>query len=330
MPFSFLVLTLLLMLTNLCSSVNAAEQSFETIIRGKNSLPFIVMNSLILPVQSLPPGSKNKDGFQLVGSIKKEKVSLFYNTIYPVKIGPNGIFSILIFAREKDFKFDLTVKDDQGMIETESFQVHYSNVKIDASTEKKNVSRFTLSPGLGITRLSYSETGTKDFSAWLTTGKFAVNYALSPMWGIGSNVFVNFSSLSTSQPGVSAQFFGINLRAIYTFQKIKEPWKLSAMMGWYTLSMSTSGSTFGFSNMSGPQVFVAGSRILNPNHSLNTYLKYSPSITGSIFSFTSCEVASGLSWAYLYDSRTYTLGLDWSHIGLTIKNTSISSSTTSF
>ena len=169
-------------------------------------------------------------------------------------------------------------------------------------------------PSLGVTYLSYSETGKADFSSVLTTLKVSMQGALvPPSWIYGVTGFVTILPISISHSDATVRFLGLNLRAGYIIQNIGSRWRLSLLGGlYYTTMFVTASNPFGFRNLMGPQLFPVFSKVLNPSDAISFYLKYSPVGGGfAIASSSDREVAGGLGWTrVLANGHSLSTGLD--------------------
>jgi hypothetical protein len=185
----------------------------------------------------------------------------------------------------------------------------------DLEFNKKLKRRFFISPGLGISSLSYSQTAVDPYHSIVMTAKVSSNYLLfPPKWDLGFTGFFNFVSLSKSSP-VDVRFLGLNLRLGYIFPEIKAPWRLSLYGGWYYSTMFASDSTFGYKNISGPQLFPSLRRNLNNGHAISTYFKFSPiSNNLGFFSLSNNEIATGLSYLIPTEKHAYSISLDYARI----------------
>jgi hypothetical protein len=185
----------------------------------------------------------------------------------------------------------------------------------DFEFNKKLNRRFFISPGLGVSSLSYSQTSVDPYNSIVMTAKVSSNYLLfPPKWDLGFTGFFNFVSLSKSSP-VDVRFLGLNLRLGYIFPEIKAPWRLSLYGGWYYSTMFASDSSFGYKNISGPQLFPSLRRNLNNGHAISTYFKFSPiSNNLGFFSLSNNEIATGLSYLIPTEKHAYSISLDYARV----------------
>jgi hypothetical protein len=192
---------------------------------------------------------------------------------------------------------------------------------------KKKNKRFYISPGLGVTMISYTQTGFDPYSATVLTAKVSANYLLfPPNWDLGGTAFATALTLSHSGP-VPVRFIGVNLRMGYVFPKIQEPWRIALYGGWYYSTMLASDETFGYLNVSGPQLFPTMRRTLGNGHVITGYLKFSPiSQALSLMSFSNNEVALGLGYVIPTAKHNYSINVDYARLTYSDGSTTLTSS----
>jgi len=152
---------------------------------------------------------------------------------------------------------------------------------------------FTISPSLGVTSLSYSETLEKDYSALLLTGKVSAGYRFSEKWDTAANTYFTILPVTASDKSSVIRFLGINFRLGYQIALSKTAY-LDIMPGWYLTTTFTTSNAFGFKNMNGPQIFPVLKYKLGTNIGAYNYFKYSPVMYGfGMPTFKSKEIATG-------------------------------------
>jgi hypothetical protein len=95
------------------------------------------------------------------------------------------------------------------------------------------------------------------------------------------------------------------------------------MVGGYYTTMMVSPNTFGFQNLSGPQVFPVLRRSLSGNDSISTYVKYSPVSAGgfSITNLSSREAAFGVTYnKSLKNHHSMPFSIDYSNLKSSIES----------
>jgi hypothetical protein len=179
--------------------------------------------------------------------------------------------------------------------------------------------KWFLQPGLGFTTSNYLSAERINYSSEALTVKGAVSYRLSPQWEVGGNVFYTAFFLSKSDPATDVRYLGLNARVGYTVPWLTDPWSLSLCAGMYQLSMSVTNDQFGFSGLTGPQLFPVIRRKLSEFDSLSGYLKLSTVSSGSlnVTDLTNREIAAGIHY-----SRA--LGKSGTRLGLTVDYSDLS------
>ena len=245
---------------------------------------------------------------------------------FPVPVDKDGTTSV-----------EIKLIDGLGKMSTQRHSLKVTGIPPvgkPAEKEKKEPpppkSAWSLSPSIGLSLLQYKETGAvSGYSSTMVTGKLGVIYTASRRINHGVSAYSNLAALSTSIPGVSAKFFGLNVRSAYqlcpdcSFQK-------SIALGVYYLRMNVTGNRFGFSNMIGPQIFALFRKNFLPTSNLVTYLKFAPVVgAGSSLSVSNYEAAAGISWNRKLGARWWSLGFDASMFKLKVLTVSIDANTAS-
>jgi hypothetical protein len=162
-------------------------------------------------------------------------------------------------------------------------------------------SKANLSTGLGYTQAAYTETGarTNSYSASLLTLTADYQYPLGRRgtWTLQGSGYFSLTSLQQSNPD-DARYLGLNARLIYRFPFSTERLDLRIAGGAYFLTMFVPTESFGFRNLSGPQLYPT-LRLQFPGVAVfRTFFKYSPvSDRLSLMNLANNEIATGLSVA---------------------------------
>jgi len=287
-------------------------------------------------------GTSSDSTLLLQGTIKKDNAAKWH-LIWNEKsfdVKPDGQFSVDLPYSSQFKSLELVLVGPKGEVEYHFYQLKIELPSVpseegkdvlkpdsaDLEFNQKLKRRFFVSPGLGISSISYTQTGVESYRSAVMTAKVASNYLLlPPKWDLGFSGFFNFVSLTKSSP-VDIRFLGLNLRLGYIFPEIKSPWRLSLYGGWYYSTMFASDSSFGYKNISGPQLFPSLRRNLNNGHAIGTYLKFSP--INNNFGFLSLannEIATGISYLIPTGKNTFSISLDYARISFSDEEVAISS-----
>ena len=245
----------------------------------------------------------------------------------PIKRTASGLFRLRIPVRSKLLEFDIVAIDQFGKVERERFFISFPTWK-PPSLRK----RYAIVPSLGLTQISYQETGKSDLSETAITAKISVAYDIIPRkWDLAIAGYYTLLPLVTNQSGISARFLGLNFRAGYSVPFVRAPWQLTLMTGVYYTTTIVTNNSFGFQDLMGPQFFpVLRGRVANADSVLG-YFKFSP--VGAGFALTSLsnrEIAFGVGWSHLFrNARSITVSVDWANLSLLIDDTTIQSTSLS-
>ncbi len=248
----------------------------------------------------------------------------------PLPVDEKGGFSVSFKIDAKTSDQELIAIDGVGKIERETFTLKVVATKT-AGSEMKPLAwreRLVLVPGLSFSSIQQSEEGVADYSSVALTAKGSVNYALDPpLWDAGFSFYLTALQLTRSRD-VDVRYFGLNLRLGYIVPEAEEPWKVTIYGGWYYATMfvnpglDSNGKpfrTFGFTNVSGPQIYPTIKYTLSTTDALSSYFKFSPVGSSlSLLSLSNREIAFGFAFTrVLEDGHTGSIVLDFSQLNLT-------------
>ena len=102
------------------------------------------------------------------------------------------------------------------------------------------------------------------------------------------------------------RFLGLNARLGYDFMSPGKPWVFSIFGGYYYLGTFVADNAYGYSQLTGPQIYPAITRNFDRFKSLRMYLKWSPvNGDGGLFAPANRELAIGISYrTTLGEART--------------------------
>ncbi|MBU6154856.1 MAG: hypothetical protein KGP28_11185 [Bdellovibrionales bacterium] len=291
-------------------------------------------------------GSSSESSLSLKGRIDRESPHRWH-VIWNEKsfdVSPKGEFSLVLPFDVKLKNLELALVGPKGEVEYHFYRLKLDMPAVpvqnggevsfadfsDVEFNQKLKRKLFVSPGLGISNLNYSQTAVDPYNSIVMTAKISANYFIvPPKWDLGFTGFFNFVSLAKSSP-VDVRFLGLNLRLGYIFPEVKAPWRLSLYGGWYYSTMFASDSSFGYKNVSGPQLFPSVRRTLNNGHALSAFLKFSPiSNNLGLLSLSNNEFATGVSYLIPSTGHTYSISLDYARISFSDSEITIGSNSIS-
>ena len=308
--------------------------------RQTQDTPPVIWNQTASKVVTRSFGSSVDSTAYLDGEFKKPNAKdwriLWQDREFEVK--PSGAFRL-----EIPYDSDLSSLELMAVANTGEVEFHFYRLAVTTlqpvSSEKSVTSaanrifkkkidkRFYISPGLGVTLIQYTQTDFAPYSATVLTAKVSANYLLlPPKWDLGATAFATAFTLSHTGD-VSVRFIGLNLRLGYLFPAVKDPWRFAVYGGWYYSTMLASDQTFGYLNISGPQLFPTLRRTFANGHAMTGYLKFSPvSNALSLMSLSNNEIAVGLGYLIPTKKHTYSVNLDYARLSFTAGATALTSS----
>jgi hypothetical protein len=248
---------------------------------------------------------------QLFGVYHREGWTLHYHD-QKITLNDRGGFRVEIaIDRLEKIYFEFEAKGPKGETEHEKIELNRIIPKlvegpprfIDGESglmmgdPKK---RFFIVPGIAYSSISVNQVDADPYSTSTLTGKISINYRLVPqVWDFGFSAFGTLLQLSKSSD-VTCKFLGINTRFGYMIPNISTEWFLSLYAGWYYTSTFVSDNSFGYKNLSGPQIYPSIKRVLGTGDVLAFYFKYSPIASSlSLLQLSNREIASGISYTRL-------------------------------
>lgn len=179
------------------------------------------------------------------------------------------------------------------------------------------VKRWSAQVGLGLSSIDYSDliSTYKSLSSTLTGSG---TYWLVPgRWVVGGSGYFTLLPVTRSGTGKSAtmRFLGLNFRGGYVIPGVPKPWMITLMGGYYFATTFVSTNEFGYSGLSGPQLYPNVRYLTRSGNQVTGYLKFSPIASGfALLSFSNREVAAGGS--YIWTRPGVALNLDFSDLAL--------------
>ncbi len=184
---------------------------------------------------------------------------------------------------------------------------------------------------LGTTSISYSQTDVPSLNQIDLTGKVGASFAwggsaLQPRpWSMGLiSYFTIFPLNTTPDSSYRAWYFGANLRIGYTWFLAKG-WALGLHGGAYYLSLFPTAQSYGFQNLSGPQLYPTLAKKWSDRHASTIYFKFSPvNQNFAILGIENREIAGGVSHSWQISQKWALLSsLDVSQVQLAIDSVTI-------
>ncbi|MBC7691550.1 MAG: hypothetical protein H7222_07250 [Methylotenera sp.] len=211
----------------------------------------------------------------------------------------------------------------------------------DASSDKRTF----ISPSVLLTRFRHSETNVSVYESTAVTLKASFNHTLVPeRWDLGVTSF--FTAFQLSKPSevqllksrtvltdVSVRYFGLNIRAGYVLPKLVESCRFVIYGGGYYTTMIVSQNQFGFTNLSGPQIYPSLRKSFQKGDTLGAYLKYSPvSNRFVVLNFSNREIAAGLAYTFrdrILNGMPLSASFDYSNIAFGLRGIQVHTTTLS-
>lgn len=288
---------------------------------GQGKISKVTWKSDICSLRVIQDGDANIVQVLLAGSYFADNDWTLVSEAAPIPRQPDNTFEHWHTLESPSSIVEILAISPLGEVERETYVAQISRWPVETVAPPKAFRRkWTLTPNIGVSILSFSETGMSDVNQKALTAKFNVAYTLTPLWDTGVSGYFTLMPISSSPSG-TARFLGINLRTGYAIPSIEDPWRVAISAGFYYTSMFVSTDLFGFRNMMGPQLFPSIRRTLKNGNNISGYLKFSPiSNNATSISFSSSELALG--GAYTIVQRNFhplSITLDIAKLSLQIE-----------
>jgi hypothetical protein len=174
-----------------------------------------------------------------------------------------------------------------------------------------------LTPSLGFTTVSYTQTNGSPFSESAFYGELSYAHSIFiDDLGFQAKALFTLLPFSSNQNGVTARYLEFNLDASYHLPWIKTPWSLSILVGGFYSTMLVTNNAFGYTSLLAPEIFPVLKRMLTEKDGLSAYFKFVPLGAGIFnFGFNQRQLEMGLFYERtLANSHSLNAGLDFSDL----------------
>jgi hypothetical protein len=271
----------------------------------------------IVPKETTEIRSTDQNNYQLFvilhGTLDKSKNwKLLWNKRHillpasqPIDGEEKRKFRMAIPIKGKSTRILIEAQGPAGEVEEEKLDIVFPNwarYSQSLSRPKKIVlkkKRNFITPFLGLSRITYSETSYSSFTQTEVTARIIYKHLLNSRWNFTAEGFSTVAPISTTLSETTASFRGINIATTYSIPVDHGRWNVDLSAGINYNSMSSSKDTFGYSPLIYPQFSPGLRRSFGQGRVLSTYLRYGPLGEGfSPKSFSEKELGAGVSWQH--------------------------------
>jgi hypothetical protein len=288
-----------------------ADQALIRFPQNEPQIPSLAWKDLTASIKNISEGGVDKSYAVIEGTYPVKDSILLANS-FPVKITDNGEFTIAAPLTGNFTMLSLKTVDVLGAVSTQ-------RVYIQKLEREKPFERIRVGVQLGVSTISFTETGLDNINEISLVTKADLTYTLSPHYSdIGINAYYT-ALILTKNNETSLQFVGANLRYARTIFGAKTPWQVRLMGGWYFTSTLVDNDAYGYKNVSGPMIFPVLRHTIDQDKSWFIYGKYSPVSSGFSFSLAtgSSEIAGGGGYTWTIGKSTLaSVTLDASKLSL--------------
>lgn len=231
-------------------------------------------------------------------------------------------FSLSIPLNGERTKLSVEARGPNGEIEKEELMIvfkDWSRISQTLSKPKKIVfkrKRNFLTPALGISRITYSETSYSSFTQIETTASLSYKHNLNSRWNLTAGGFSTVLPVSSTLSGTTASFRGLNAATEYLIPFANDAWSIFLSTGLNYRSMSSSKDTFGYSPIIYPHFTPGFKKVFGIGNVLSGYVKYGALGAGlSPWSSSEYEIGGGLAWEHsLSSGKVFSIRAEHSNV----------------
>lgn len=271
--------------------------------KGTEKIENFELKQTRVPVRIKPKAGKEPELIiELEGSYSRKDWHLVWDAKQSSEAKSKSGFARRVELKGDDTMIDVIAVGPRGETQKAKLAIAFSSFETAKGRSKDKAYAFT--PGMGVSMLSYQQTGQEDFSQIALTAKVAYRYTLpkAQAWSLGGTVYFTALPITTNQ-AVSARYIGLNFRAGYQLPSkllpasLRNSMDVSLLFGGYYATMFVSEKKFGYENLMGPQIFPALNYQLPNGDRIGGYFKFSPVTDGlSMLSLSNNELALGAGW----------------------------------
>ena len=265
----------------------------------------------------------------LKGRFTKKDRTLVYNN-EEIETDEHGNFSMEVEVTSEKQKVTLLSIDDKGSVQKQKVEIDFPDWKefekeqhpvevvpppsppspIDQPVEEPKPKKFSITPALGYTIISYEQTYVSKLTETVITPKVSASYNLSKRWSIDANAFYNALLVSHAQ-SAHIEFLGINGKVGYTVPKLSnEHWILKLSAGYYFNTSFSHSQSFGYKNVNGPELFPMLTHLFPKEQAAWLYFKYSPIFNGlALLSLNNTEMGIGAGFSFAPSKKRRVLSI---------------------
>ncbi len=323
--FSGLVLVLLFSWNLFNPSLARASDWFADLLPSqdpKETVSELKFLDSRVPVEIVPRGADFESHVEIRFQFNKADWSLIReNEQIQPQAGEIGVYTVSARLLSEVTPLEIVAVGPLGEVEMQKVLVRLSEWKVFKEEGAKAPPKRTyVFSSLGFSNLSYEETGLASFSALSSVFKVSYQYLLTPpQWEFGTNAFFNVFPIHMSGMDQPVRFLGVNLRFGYIFPFVKDPSRLSFLIGTYYTRMFGTNDQFGYKTLIYPQFYPTFRKKMRNGDAFYVYLKYVPLVSGIGLSFTEREFAIGGGWEHpIREGHPFSLSVDASDLRLNV------------
>ena len=265
----------------------------------------------ILILGKAKPGTKielQKDAVSIESQTKVHDLtkSEMNPTPKEISVGSNGRFKMLLTLpfTHVQIPFKATAADEKNQYYILTMLIRKNRPPIlVGKTHKSEEAQWQF--GLEGRSVTFSQTNLNNLNETMLAVDISYERTFAKRWSVVAQSFIDIAGnapFSTGQE-LPSHYWHLNSDLVYHLPIRLPKWRIGIAGGFYYMTMFSSGTKFGYSDLWGPELYPIVTYSLNPKNALSFYLKYSPNASNFSPNFNNHEAATGAEWTKLYQNK---------------------------
>ncbi len=224
-------------------------------------------------------------------SVQKLTIENMAPSFMQTTVGKSGRFKILLTLpfQRVEIPFQATI----SQLPTQ----HYVLAVLANKLIFKQSSRWNF--GLEVRSVNYSQTNLSNLNEIMLAPVVSYQEQFAKRWSFQATTFIDVARdtpLATNQNNDMVQFWDSSANVIYSTPLKSPKWSVGIAGGFYYMTTYSSGASFGFTNLWGPEIYPIFRFAPNNKNIFDFYFKYDPVLSQMPFNISNNESNVGIEW----------------------------------
>ena len=218
-----------------------------------------------------------------------------------ITVGPNGRFTLSLTLPFGHVQIPIVAKSPPRLAQPYVivFSIAKKQLQKVPVKEKpfKKLSQWNF--GLEIRSVNYSQTNLNNLNETMLAPVISYQEQFAKRWSFQAESFIDAVRdvpFATNQNNDMARFWDSNADIIYSIPLRSPNWSIGIAGGFYYMTTFSSGESFGFTNLWGPEIYPIVRFVPNNKNTFEFYFKYAPVLSQMPFNFSNNESNAGIEW----------------------------------